>query len=120
MQMEAELGGLCDAARPDAGCTHTYVLSYSVDYRVDSLKVWVPPAAARIVRVADDVPKMRPLAANCAFLCHDNSSQPRLKINGVSSLADYITRRTGFVPITPTKRITRKSSPEPVRLHFAL
>jgi hypothetical protein len=68
------LGCLLDAARADAGCADTNVYAYSVNYRADALQVRIPAAAARVIRVADDVAEVRPFAANCAFLRHYDSS----------------------------------------------
>jgi len=68
------LGCLRDAAGSNAGSADTNVLARSIDQCVDSLKIRIPAAAARIVGVADHVAERRTLAANCASLSHDCSS----------------------------------------------
>ena len=68
------LGCLRDAARPDTGSAHTNVLTHAVNYRANSLQIWVPAAAARIIRMADHVAKTRPFAAKLTSHCHKYSS----------------------------------------------
>ena len=70
------------------------MLAHAINDCANALQVRVPTAAAGIVRVADHVSETRPLAANCASLCHDDSSQNLLKLNKVSSLAESALFRT--------------------------
>src|SRR6202166_4679160 len=74
MRKRAELGCFRDAAGPNAGSADANVHAHAFDHGADALKIWIPAAAAGIVRVADHVAERRSLAANLAFHCHDNSS----------------------------------------------
>jgi hypothetical protein len=60
------------------------------------LKIWIPAAAAGVVRVTDHVAERRPLAANLASHSHNNSSPIFTKLNKVSSLAEFWPIRTRF------------------------
>jgi len=68
------LGCLRDAARPDTGSAHTDMLTHTVNYRANSLQIWVPAAASGIIRMADDVAKTWPFAAKLTSHCHKYSS----------------------------------------------
>jgi hypothetical protein len=65
------------------------------------LKIWIPAAAAGVVRVTDHVAERRPLAANLASHGHDNSSPILTKLNKVSSLAEFLRIITRFDSMVP-------------------
>lgn len=90
----SQLGCFRDAAGPNAGCAHADLFASAIYHSVDALKIRVPSAAARIVRVTDHVSERRALAAKRAFHCHDNSSPIFTKLNKVSSLAEFSPIRT--------------------------
>jgi hypothetical protein len=75
------LGCLRDAAGSNAGSAHANVHAHAIDHCADSLEIWIPAAAAGIVRVADHVPERRSLTANLASLGHNDSSSILAKIN---------------------------------------
>jgi hypothetical protein len=54
---------IADTCGADAGAA-----AYTVHYRVDAAKIRIPAAPAGIIRVTDNVAKMRLLAAQ--FTCH--------------------------------------------------
>jgi hypothetical protein len=60
------------------------------------LKIWIPAAAASVVRVTDHIAERRPLAANLASHGHDNSSPILTKLNKVISLAEFLRIITRF------------------------
>ena len=91
-----QLGCFRDAAGPNAGSAHADLFTSSIHHSADALKIRIPSAAARIVRVTDHVPERRALAAKRAFHSHDNSSPIFTKLNKVSSLADLPSIRTRF------------------------
>jgi hypothetical protein len=72
------------------------VHAHAIDHRADALQIWIPAAAARIVRVTDHIAERWPLAADFASHSHDNSSPILTKLNKVSSLAEFCLGRTGF------------------------
>src|SRR5579862_2337587 len=104
MRKNCRLGCFLDASRPDAGCADTNVLAHAVNHSVDALQVWIPAAAAGIIRVADDIAETRSLTAKCASLCHNDSSPILLKLSRVSSLAEFTLIRTSFGCETILKR----------------
>jgi hypothetical protein len=65
---------LLDASRPDARRAHTDVLTHAVNHCANSLKIWVPAAAARVIRMADHVAETRAFAAKLTSHCHNCSS----------------------------------------------
>jgi hypothetical protein len=65
------------------------VLTHTVYDRTDALQIWIPAAAARIVRVADDVSETRPLAAKFTSHCHKYSSPHPQNSHKVQSLAEF-------------------------------
>jgi hypothetical protein len=91
-----QLGCFRDAAGPYAGSANTNVHAHAIDHGADALQIWIPAAAASIVRVADHVAERRPLAANLAFHCHDDSSPILTMLSKVSSLAEFWPIRTRF------------------------
>jgi hypothetical protein len=72
------------------------VHAHAIDHGANSLQIWIPAAAAGIIRVTDHVPERRPLAANLAFHCHDNSSPILTMLNKANSLAEFRPIRTRF------------------------
>jgi hypothetical protein len=72
------------------------LFAHAVHYGADALQIWIPAAAAGVVRVTDHVPERRPLAANLASHSHDDSSPILTKLNKVSSLAEFCPIRTRF------------------------
>ena len=56
-------GSFLHAAQANAGRANTNMFRRAIDQRVNTLEVRIPPSPPRIVRVADDVTKMRPFAA---------------------------------------------------------
>jgi hypothetical protein len=91
-----ELGCFRDSAGPNAGSANANLLARAIDHGADALQIGIPAAAAGIVRVADHVTERRPLAANLASHCHDNSSPIHTKLNKEDSLAEFWTIRTRF------------------------
>jgi hypothetical protein len=94
---DAEIGRLrCfgDAAGSNAGSADTDLLACAVNHRADALQIWIPAAAAGIVRVTDHIAERRALAANRASHSHDNSSPILTKLNKVSSLTEFWAMRT--------------------------
>jgi hypothetical protein len=73
------------------------VLSHAVDHRANALQVWVPAAAARVIRVADYIAEVRPFAANFTFLRHDSSSRYLPRSSKRCSLTEFSRFRTLFV-----------------------
>jgi len=63
-------GSFLHAARPDAGRANSNMLPRAVYQRVDTLQVWIPPSAPRIICVTDYVAKVRPFAAKFTLQCH--------------------------------------------------
>jgi hypothetical protein len=72
------------------------VHAYAIHYGADALEIWIPAAAARVVRVTDHVAERRALAADFAFHCHDNPSAILTMLNKACSLADSLPIRTRF------------------------
>jgi hypothetical protein len=56
---------------------------------VHALQIRIPAPPPRIVRVADHIPKRRPLAANRASHRHGNSSPILTKLSKANSLAEF-------------------------------
>jgi hypothetical protein len=76
------------------------VLSHAVNHRANTLQVWVPAAAARVIRVTDHIAKTRPLAAKLTSHGHKYSSPHRQNPHKESSLAKFRLLRTLFVDFT--------------------
>jgi hypothetical protein len=91
-----QLGCFGDAAGPNAGGANTNVHAYAIHYGADALEIWIPAAAARVVRVTDHVAERRALAADFASHSHDNSSAILTMLNKASSLAESLPIRTRF------------------------
>jgi hypothetical protein len=91
-----QLGCFRDAAGANAGSADANVLARAIDQGANALKIWIPAAAAGVVRVTDHVAERRPLAANLASHGHDNSSPIPTKLNKVGSLTEFWPFRTGF------------------------
>jgi hypothetical protein len=90
------LGCLRDAAGSNAGCANANVHARAIDHGADPLEIGIPATAAGIVRVAHHIPERRPLAANFAFLCHNDSSPTSAKMNKRCSLTEFFYFRTEF------------------------
>ena len=60
-------------AAAQAGGAHPYPLVGAFDLGVNLAEVHVPAAPRDIVRVADSVSELRPLAADITNSCHDDS-----------------------------------------------
>jgi hypothetical protein len=75
------------------------LLARAVNNGANALQIWIPTAAAGIVRVTDHVTETRPLAAKRASHCHNDSSPILLileMLSKVSSLAEFKPIRTSF------------------------
>jgi hypothetical protein len=72
------------------------VHAHAFHYGANALKIWIPAAAAGIVRMTDHVAERRTFAANLASHCHDNSSPILTKLNKEGSLAEFWPIRTRF------------------------
>jgi hypothetical protein len=72
------------------------LFAHAIHHGADALQIWIPAAAAGIVRVADHIPERRPLAANLTFHSHSNSSPILTKLSKVKSLAEFWPIRTRF------------------------
>jgi hypothetical protein len=72
------------------------VYAYAIHYGANALEIWIPAAAACVVRVTDHVAERRALAADFAFHSHDNSSPILTMLNKASSLAESMPDRTRF------------------------
>ena len=70
--------------------------AYAIHYGADALKIWIPAAAASIVRVTDHIAERRPLAADFAFHSHDYSSPIHTMSSKATSLAESLAIRTRF------------------------
>jgi hypothetical protein len=62
--------GLCDFAAAQAGGAHAHALVAALNFRVHRAQIHVPAPLAHVVGVADVISKLRPLAADIAYLCH--------------------------------------------------
>jgi hypothetical protein len=62
---------LGDLSALDAAGANPDPLGCAVHERLDSLQIHVPAATRHVVRVRDVIAKLRPFAANIAYLCHD-------------------------------------------------
>ena len=69
---EKNLASLDHFSRLQASGADAQALGCALDYRSDGTKIHVPAALAHVVGVADSVSESRPLAADCAYLCHFN------------------------------------------------
>ena len=65
--------GFDDFAAAQAGSADADALSNALHLRMNRTKIDVPSPTADIVRVADRVSELRPLAANITNVCHDCS-----------------------------------------------
>ena len=65
--------GLSDLAALDAVGAHADALGAAIDLGVYSLQIRAPAPAGHIVGVRDVIAKLRPFAANVAYLCHDST-----------------------------------------------
>jgi hypothetical protein len=92
----SQLGCFRDAAGANAGSADTNLLAHAVDHGANALQIWIPAAAAGIIRVTDHVSERWSLAANCAFHSHSNSSPILAKLSKANSLAEFWEFRTGF------------------------
>jgi hypothetical protein len=70
----SQLGCFRDAAGPNAGSAHADLFASAIHHSADALKIRIPSATARIVRVTDHVPERGAFAAKRAFHSHNNSS----------------------------------------------
>src|SRR6266851_7512290 len=91
-----QLGCFGDAAGPNTGSADTQAHAHAIDHGAYALKIWIPAAAAGVVRVTDHVTERRSLAANLASHSHDNSSPILTKLNKAGSLAEFWQFRTRF------------------------
>ncbi len=69
-----DLGGelsLNDFAGTQAASADAHALSHALHFGVDWTQVNVPAPLGHVVSVADVVTRLRPLAADIAYLCHD-------------------------------------------------
>lgn len=62
--------GFYHFAAAQAGRAHTNALGRASNLRAHWAQVDVPTSLTDIVRVADIVPELRPLAADITYLCH--------------------------------------------------
>jgi hypothetical protein len=76
------------------------VLSHAVNHRANTLQVWVPAAATRVIRVTDHIAKTGPLAAKLTSHGHKYSSPHRQNSHKARSLAKFRLLRTLFVDFT--------------------
>src|SRR5882762_521573 len=76
------------------------MLSHAVNHRANTLQVWVPAAATRVIRVTDHIAKTRPLAAKLTSHGHKYSSPHRQNSHKARSLAKFRLSRTLFVDFT--------------------
>jgi hypothetical protein len=72
------------------------LFAHAIHHGAHALKIWIPAAAAGVVRVTDHVPERRPLAAYLASHSHDNSSPIFTKSHKESSLAEISPIRIRF------------------------
>ena len=73
------------------------MLSHAVNHRANTLQVWVPAAAARVIRVTDHIAKARPFAAKLTSHRHKYSSPHQQNLYKARSLAKFCHFRTQFV-----------------------
>jgi hypothetical protein len=66
-------GGFLYLAGADARRTNTHLLPHARHDRAQALQVRIPPAAPRIIRVADYVSIVRRFAAELTLQCHISS-----------------------------------------------
>jgi hypothetical protein len=84
------------------------VLSHAVNHRANTLQVWVPAAAARVIRVTDHVAETRPFAAKFTSHGHKYSSPHRQNSHKAKSLAKFRLLRTLFVDYLSTLQLAEK------------
>jgi hypothetical protein len=65
--------GFSDAARANAIRAHAQLLLHALHDCANSLQIWIPAPAPRVIGVADDVSVLRTLAANFTLLSHNHS-----------------------------------------------
>lgn len=65
-----DLGGFDHFPRLQAVGADAQPLGCALDHRAHRAQINVPAPLADIMGVADGISKSRPLAANCAYLCH--------------------------------------------------
>ena len=87
-------GSFLDFARADARGANTHLLFRAVHQAANGAQIRIPTPTARIVCVTDDIPKMRPFAAQCTLHRHKYSYSNDLKIFKNASL--YSTRPAKF------------------------
>ena len=56
-----------------AGCAHADPLARTLHFGVHRAQIDVPAPLGHVVGVADVISKLRPFAADFAYLCHDYS-----------------------------------------------
>ena len=66
-------GCFLDAARADAGRANSNMFPGAIHQRMDALQIGIPPSTPCIIRVTDDVAKVRPFAAKFTLQCHCSS-----------------------------------------------
>lgn len=64
-----------DFAALDAAGADPNPLRRAVDQRLNSLQIHIPAPTRHVVRVRDVVSKLRPFAANVAYLCHHSTPE---------------------------------------------
>jgi len=67
--------GLSDFAAADAAGAGANALACAFDHRLYRTKIHIPTPFGDVMGVADVVSKLRPLAADIAYSCHDNCSR---------------------------------------------
>jgi hypothetical protein len=70
----AELS-LGDLPGLDAACAHPNPLRRAVHQSLYRLQIHVPPPPRHVVRVGNVIAKLRPFAANVAYLCHGSTPE---------------------------------------------
>src|SRR6266851_9035664 len=66
-------GGFLYLARADARRANADLFPHARHDRAHALQVWIPPAAPRVIRMANHVSKMRRFAAELTLQCHFSS-----------------------------------------------
>jgi hypothetical protein len=67
------ISGFDDFAAAQAGSANADALVAALHFSVDRAQIDVPTPLGHVMGVADIVPKLRPFAADFAYLCHDCS-----------------------------------------------
>jgi hypothetical protein len=73
------------------------VLSRAVNHRANTLQIWVPAAAARVIGMANHIAKTRSFAAQLTSHRHNYSSPQLQNSHKAESLAKFLRSRTLFV-----------------------